>query len=80
MKAVPKRTVPTTKKPKERTKPFVDNDEFFMQIHLKEGTNRIDKFETRWKKGKPVFFVVKSGNILAAFKALEKWFEKVSKK
>lgn len=74
----PKRSVPTSKPHKVKTKPFVDNGELFIQFHVNNDTNRMEKIEARWKE-KPKMFVIKNGNILKAFQTLETWFSRVSK-
>jgi hypothetical protein len=72
------RAIPTNKPTKQKTKPFVDNGELFMQFHVNNSTNRMERIEVRWKDKKKDF-PIKSGNILDAFQKLERWFSVVSK-
>lgn len=80
MKKTPRRTIPTSKPAKAQTRPFVDNGDLFIQVHIKPGTNRIESFEARWKGSVKKFPAAGTGadTILMAWQKLERWFKTVT--
>lgn len=65
------RKVPAPKN-KVKSSSFIDDGKLYLEVIVDNNTSRVKSFLARWL-GEEKSFAVKGGNILAAWKSLEKW-------